>query len=182
MSSPYPPPHGQRPQWGPQSPPPQRWDRPGPGWGPPPPPPKKTRVALIVTLSVTGTLVLLVLLGALVSAAGDSPWKERSSPPTQTPQGAEQPAEDVKVTGCEVNGLTMWPAADLEITNSTGAKANYVVSVEFVDAAGTRLGEGMAATSNLAAGQTAREKAQGLDQVSGKVACKVTKVMRYPSR
>ncbi|MET8325658.1 FxLYD domain-containing protein [Streptomyces sp. NPDC005181] len=87
----------------------------------------------------------------------------------------------MKLTKCVVDSLTTWPAADVEIVNHSDSKANCIVSVEFVDGSGTRLGEGMAATSNLAVGQKAREKAQGLVKVPGKVTCKVSKVTRFPA-
>ncbi|MER5612193.1 FxLYD domain-containing protein [Streptomyces sp. NPDC002215] len=170
------------------------------------PSPKKSKTGLIVTLSVLGGLVVLGGCGVLVasvasvgsthesSASGESP-AERSpagkapekSAPRETPT-AEKPAEkekgpeaDVKVTGCTVNSSTTWPAADVEIVNHSEEKANYIISVEFVNAEGTRFGEGMAATNNLAPGQKAVTQAQGLDKTSGKVECKVTDVSRYPS-
>ncbi|MFB7215008.1 FxLYD domain-containing protein [Streptomyces sp. NPDC056255] len=208
MSQGYPP-SDQHPQWGGRPPQQQyqQWpQQQGPGWGAPLPPPKKSRTGLIVTLSVLGGLVMLGGCGVLVAAvagsgtvhessasgssrADDEP--EKSAPGKSEP--AEKPAEekpakketgpeaDVKVTGCTVNSSTTWPAADVEIVNHSEEKSNYIVSVEFVNAAGDRLGEGMAATNNLAPGQKSVQKAQGLDATSGKVTCKVTDVSRYPS-
>ncbi|MEU9316833.1 hypothetical protein [Streptomyces sp. NPDC048295] len=48
-----------------------------------------------------------------------------------------------------------------------------------MNAKGDRLGEGMAATNNLAPGQKLVTQAQGLDATSGKVTCKITDVSRY---
>ncbi|MEL5955836.1 FxLYD domain-containing protein [Streptomyces sp. CLV115] len=199
----YPPQPGQQPQQWQQ--PGQYPPQPGPGWGAPMPP-KKSKTGLIVTLSVIGGLVLLGGCGAVVvglasvgtttenSATGHSPAAKE--PGKGVPAEAEKPAEkkkpaekpedkgpegDVKITGCEVNSSTTWPAADVEIVNHSDEKANYIVSVEFVNAKGDRLGEGMAATNNLAPGQKSVTKAQGLDATSGKVTCKVTDVSRYPS-
>ncbi|MGW1431216.1 FxLYD domain-containing protein [Streptomyces sp. NPDC002431] len=202
----YPPQPGQQPQqW--QQPgqyPPQQ----GPGWGGPVPPPKKSRTGLIVTLSVIGGLVVLGGCGALVvGLASVGTTTESSAEGTSTPDtkpeksaGAEEPAEkqekaekpaektadkgpeaDVRILKCEVNSATTWAAAEVEIVNHTSEKANYIVSVEFVNGAGDRLGEGMAATNNLAPGQKSVQTAQGLDKTSGKVTCKVTDVSRYPS-
>ncbi|MFF3391288.1 FxLYD domain-containing protein [Streptomyces sp. NPDC002669] len=201
----YPPQPGQQPhpQW--QQQPGQYPPQPGPGWGGPVPPPKKSRTGLIVTLSVIGGLVVLGGCGALVagiasvgsttensatghSPAGKTPEKgtpaeaDKAEKPVEKEKAAEKgPEADVKVTGCTVNSSTTWPAADVEIVNHSDEKANYIVSVEFVNGEGTRLGEGMAATNNLAPGQKAVETAQGLSNTSGKVECKVTKVTRYPS-
>ena len=184
----------QPPQWGQQPPPPyQQWPQQGAGWGAPPP--RKSNTGLIVTLSVLGGLVLLGGCGALVAVTVSHAPKPRTLPTTEAPQDApgkdapsEEPAvegkspeADVKLTECAVDSLTTWPAADVEIVNHGDSKATYVVNVEFVDGSGTRLGEGLAATDSLAVGQKAKEKAQGLVKVPGKVRCKVTKVTRYPS-
>ncbi|MEU0631072.1 FxLYD domain-containing protein [Streptomyces sp. NPDC005989] len=209
MSQGYPP-SDQHPQWGGRPPQQQyqQWpQQQGPGWGAPLPPPKKSRTGLIVTLSVLGGLVMLGGCGVLVAAvagsggtihessasgssrADDEPEKNApgKSEPAEKP-AKEKPAKketgpeaDVKVTGCTVNSSTTWPAADVEIVNHSEEKSNYIVSVEFVNSAGDRLGEGMAATNNLAPGQKSVQKAQGLDATSGKVTCKVTDVSRYPS-
>ncbi|WP_329592161.1 FxLYD domain-containing protein [Streptomyces sp. NBC_01362] len=203
----YPPQPGQQPQQWQQQPgqyPPQQ----GPGWGAPMPPPKKSKTGLIVTLSVIGGLVVLGGCGAVVagiasvgsttenSATGHSPAAEapkggpseadKAEEPAEKKKPAEKPADkgpegDVKITSCKVNGSTTWPAAEVEIVNHSDEKANYIVSVEFVNAKGDRLGEGMAATNNLAPGQRSTQTAQGLDATSGKVECKVTDVSRYPS-
>ncbi|MEU1494312.1 FxLYD domain-containing protein [Streptomyces sp. NPDC005776] len=192
MSYGTPPPQqpGQPPQWQGQQ----------PGWGTPMPPPKKsTRGPLIAILGCSGLLVLGVVIGSVAlfaSAGGDSsddagsstvssapsvsakssaPAKEKTAPASK---GADA---DVKITSCEVNASTTWPAAGVEIVNYSSSEANYIVSVEFLDASGTRLGEGMAATNNLAPGQRALEKAQGLSKTDGKITCKVSKVTRYPA-
>ncbi|MEV0915440.1 hypothetical protein AB0I93_14365 [Streptomyces sp. NPDC049967] len=200
MSNGYPPPQQpgpqQPPQWGQQPYPPQ----PGPAWtGPAPlPPPKKTnRAGLFAILGCSGVLVLAVVGGvvALVSSGGSDKGEASGSGKVTTspsapavskdpskkapaPGGAEA---DVKVTGCVVNSSTTWPAADVEIVNHSGSKANYIISVEFVDGSGTRLGEGAAAANDVAVGQRVKEKAQGLAETSGKVSCRVLKVTRYPS-
>lgn len=202
MSNGYPPPQQpgpqQPPQWGqPPQQPAQGWgQQPGPGWGGQPPVPKKTNVGLIVGLGCGGVL-LLVLICAVVGAVvmdGDDKGESGSSSgtvsasPSASGKGsagekdaAKGPEGDVTIKACEVNSATTWPAADVEIVNHSSTEANYIVSVEFLDAAGTRLGEGMAATNNLAPGQKAREKAQGLAETTGKISCKISKVQRYPS-
>ncbi|MGS2588065.1 FxLYD domain-containing protein [Streptomyces hebeiensis] len=197
VSNGYPPPQQPQQPWG-QPPQPGAWQQPGP-WGPPPPPKKKTSAALIVTLSVVGGLVLLLIVGAVASSGGgdEAPAakkpdavaeKSKGEEPAADPAPVEEkkPAEgepeaDVKITECSVDEFTKWPAADIEIVNSTGEKANYIVSIEFVDGDGTRLASALAATNDVAAGQKTKEKAQSLDKVEEKVTCKVSKVSRYPS-
>ncbi|MFJ4918125.1 FxLYD domain-containing protein [Streptomyces sp. NPDC088726] len=155
-------------------------------------------MGLIVGLGCGGLLLLVVIIGVIVAVAGggdsgtDSgssgkgsaapsesgkvPAEEKEAP---KPKGGAE--GDITVTGCVVNSSTTWPAADVEIVNHSGAKSNYIVSIEFVDKAGTRLGEGMAAANNVTPGQKVRAKAQGLAETSGKVSCKISKVTRYPS-
>ncbi|WP_411140271.1 FxLYD domain-containing protein [Streptomyces sp. x-80] len=88
---------------------------------------------------------------------------------------------DVKIDDCSVGGVTGWPAAKLTVTNHSSTKANYIISIEFVDSSGTRLGTGAAAENGLAPKQQAKVTAQGVEKVSGKVTCKVVTVGRYPS-
>lgn len=179
------PPYGQPPQ---------------PGWGPPPAPKKSSAgkiigfgclgiVGLVVVLGVAGTLLgnntsdkspkSPVTASSAGSTAPSAPAKARTSTAAAPePKGAEA---DVKITACEVDSATNWAKAELTITNHSSKTSNYLVSVEFVNASGTRLGEAFAATNNLAAGQAAEQTAQGLDQITGKITCKLTKVTRYAS-
>ncbi|WP_406735371.1 FxLYD domain-containing protein [Streptomyces sp. NBC_01108] len=196
----YPPQPGQQPQ----QPPYQQWPQQQPGWGAPMPPPKKSRTGLIVTLSVLGGLVLLGGCGALVAVVGSSSTHEssatkespvgtvpeKSAPAESTP--AKKPAEkakkapagpeaDVKLSNCEVDGMTHWPSAMVEIVNGSKDTSNYIISVEFLDKSGTRVADALAASNDVAAGQKVQTKAQSLDKASGDVTCKVTKVTRYAS-
>lgn len=99
------------------------------------------------------------------------------------PAGGDDKLKDVEIAACNVDDTLHWPSADVTITNHTSKSSNYLVNVEFVDASGTRIGEGVAATSNLAAGQAAKTKAQGAVDAKGqKVSCKVTSVTRYAAQ
>ncbi|WP_327169532.1 FxLYD domain-containing protein [Streptomyces subrutilus] len=181
----------QQPPYG-QTPPP------GYGYPPPPPAPKKSSAGKIIgfgCLGVVGLVVLLGVVGAMLgtdgkdktatppapgaSAAPSAPAKAPASEPAApAPKGAEA---DVKITSCEVDSATNWAKANLTITNGSSKKSNYLINVEFVNASGTRVGEAIAATNNLAPGQAAQQTAQGLDQIKDKVTCKVTSVTRYAS-
>jgi hypothetical protein len=154
-----------------------------------------------VGLSIAGVVVLLLIAVGVIgvmavshdSSKNDNPVarataSERTAAPTDeakeapadeaSPQ-ASGPEGDVRITKCEVDPLTTWASADLQITNSTSKVSDYIVNVEFVDGSGKRLGEALAATNNLAPGQKADETAQGLDEIPGKMECRVTKVTRY---
>jgi hypothetical protein len=209
QQEPPPPPGWQPPQWQQpepgwqQPPPPPGWQQPGAGWGGPPP--RKSNTGLIVGLIIAGVVVLgIVVLGVIgVMAVKDDSSKDDASvaqspaagqssapaadakedtaeEPTPEAPAQESGAEgDVKITGCEVDSLTTWASAKVLITNRTSKESNYIVSVEFVDSSGKRLGEALAAVNNLAPGQKAEETAQGLDTITGKMECKVTEVTRY---
>lgn len=115
------------------------------------------------------------------TAAAAPPKAAASTPaaPAASPAKADGATADVEVVDCKVDSAIHWPSADLKITNHTSKSSNYMVSVEFTDASGTRVAEGIAATNNLAAGQAAAVKAAGTSAVSGEIKCKVTNVTRY---
>ncbi|AXE76053.1 FxLYD domain-containing protein [Streptomyces atratus] len=149
----------------------------------------------LVLLGGCGVLLAAVTSSSTIesSATGESPADEapkKSAPAKSAP--AEKPAEkekkapagpeaDVKLSACEVNDMTHWPSAMVKIENGSKDTSNYIISVEFLDKSGTRVGDALAASNNVAAGQRVETKAQSLDKVSGEVTCKVTKVTRYAS-
>ncbi|MFF3952131.1 hypothetical protein ACFYY1_02895 [Streptomyces sp. NPDC001890] len=197
---------GQQP---PGSSPYAHWPQPVPGAYGCPQPPTKSRTGLIVTLSVIGGVVLLLAAGVLVavtsgggtsSTAGPKPsGVEATASGSPAASGAPAPGDasdapselpalegtdgegDVRITRCQVDSLTEWPDADVEIVNHGDAQASYIVSVEFVDGDGTRRASGLATATDLAAGQKSVQKAQGLGKVPGKMTCKISKVTRLPS-
>ncbi|MEU4356076.1 FxLYD domain-containing protein [Streptomyces virginiae] len=148
-------------------------------------------------LGIVGLIIIIGIAGALVGGRDDTagnasePSQTAASPKAAGAASAKPPASkpappagaeaDVEITDCEVDSATKWAKADLTITNRSSKKSNYMISVEFVNKAGTRVGEAIAATNNLAPGQAAEETAQGLDQITDKITCKVTKVTRYAS-
>ncbi|WP_420311734.1 hypothetical protein ACOB87_28330 [Streptomyces sp. YS-B37] len=88
------------------------------------------------------------------------------------------PSADVKITSCAVDPTTQLPLARVEIHNHSSKASTYSVTVEFDARNGTRLAEGAALSLTVAPGQTVKTSAGGLDQVTQKVTCKVTKVNR----
>ncbi|MGW6564806.1 FxLYD domain-containing protein [Streptomyces sp. NPDC054975] len=172
---------------------------PQPGWGTPPagqgapPPPRKGRTGKILGLSCLGVLVLIVVVVAALAASGgdDEPDRTPTSPATRPtagemtasgqPEEGDGPRGDVRIRACEVDPVTKWAGAELLITNRSSKASNYIVQVEFVDASGRRLSEAVAATNNLAPGQQSEVTAQGLDQITTKVTCRITDVTRFAS-
>jgi hypothetical protein len=193
----------------PPPPPGYGYPGPGWGGPPPPPPRKSNTglivglsiagvvVLLLIAAGVVGVMAVndatkdggpLADASASAPAQSDEPYDEpnqdagetpAAGEPSDEPSDASGPEGDVKITQCEVDSLTTWASAEITITNSTEQAASYVVSVEFVDSSGKRVGDALAATENLAAGQKAEETAQGLDTIKGKIDCKVTEVTRY---
>ncbi|MGA5471122.1 FxLYD domain-containing protein [Streptomyces arboris] len=136
-------------------------------------------------------IVLIVAIMASSSGGDDEPDRSPTSPATpsstratptsEEPQEESGPRGDVKVTACEVDPSTNWAHANLLITNRSSKASDYLVQVEFVDASGTRLGEASAAANNVAPEQKVDTKAQGLDQITTKVTCRITDVTRFAS-
>lgn len=87
----------------------------------------------------------------------------------------------MRITACEVDPVTKWADAKLLITNRSSKASNYIVQVEFIDASGKRLSEATTATNNVAPGQQSEATAQGLDQITTKVTCRITDVTRFAS-
>ncbi|MFJ7073270.1 hypothetical protein [Streptomyces sp. NPDC098781] len=88
------------------------------------------------------------------------------------------PSADVRITSCGVDSSTRLPSAGLEIHNHSSKASTYGISVEFVARNGTRVSEGTALSLTVAAGQTVKTSAGGVDQVTQRVTCKVTDVNR----
>ncbi|MFI5650521.1 FxLYD domain-containing protein [Streptomyces anulatus] len=145
--------------------------------------------------SCLGALVLVIVLIVVImaSSGGDddepdrsptspaTPSATRETPTSGEPQEESGPRGDVKVTACEVDPVTNYAHADLLITNRSSKASNYAVQVEFVDTSGTRLGEASAAATNVAPEQEVDTKAQGLDQITTEVTCRITDVTRFAS-
>ncbi|MFD3972748.1 FxLYD domain-containing protein [Streptomyces cyaneofuscatus] len=201
MSDNLPPPPPEQPQpspspWAPPAAPPGRQQRTG------------LIVSLAVGggLVVAGALVALVysLLDsasdsiALPPARSDAPY---SDPYEEEPYGdgpyeegpvEEEPVEeepepvvsgpaaekDVTITTCARDSLIGWQHAELTIVNGSRSPAGYVVFVEFLDAKGAVLTDGIATTDDLAPGASVKVKAQGVGEVPTGTKCRVKQVTR----
>ncbi|MFJ3434746.1 FxLYD domain-containing protein [Streptomyces cyaneofuscatus] len=185
-------------------PPPPEQPQPSP-WAPPATPPgKQQRTGLIVSLAVGGGLVVAGALVALVYSLLDSVSDSIALPPARSdapysdPYGEEpydeQPVEeepepvvsgpaaerDVTITKCARDSLIGWQHADLTIVNGSRSPAGYVVFVEFLDAKGAVLTDGIATTDDLAPGASVKVKAQGVGEVPTGTTCRVKQVTRDP--
>jgi hypothetical protein len=152
---------------------------------PPPEPSRKSRTPIL--LAAAGVAVVAVVAVVLVGSGDDSDGSPASDGRSitegseQEPGGSSRPEDDVRITSCELDPSLKWPSAELTVTNRSGDRSNYLVSVEFVDAQGIRINEGYAAANNLLPKQSAEVKAQGMSAAEGEITCKVNKVTRYAS-
>jgi hypothetical protein len=135
------------------------------------PPQKKRRFGrgcLFGCLGAVVAIVVIVVVLVLVFANSNS--------------GTSHPAEkDVSVTSCSVDPALGLPTAKVEIFNHSSKASDYVVTVEFDHADGTRVSQGATSSISVAPGQKVETTAGGTDQVSGKISCKVSSVTRLSS-
>ncbi|MFI9106063.1 hypothetical protein ACIGXA_36725 [Streptomyces fildesensis] len=172
--------------WQHRNPPPggQGWQQPPAGqppynYGPPAPPENKSRFGrgcvfgcLGAVVGVVALVVVLILVFAGTSSKTDIPSVTNSDHP---------PADDVRITACEVDSSAGIPTAKLEITNHSSKRSSYIITVEFDKPDGTRVSEGATGSTSVASGQKVQTSAAGLGQVSGTITCKVTNVNRFAS-
>lgn len=153
---------------------------------------RRTTIAVIAATAVLGLTACDPVASSTTakSTAAPVPATTAGAPAAAAPAPAgEAPApaaagdgdklKDVEITSCVVDAVLHWPSAELKITNHSSKASNYMVQVEFLDATGTRIAEGLAATNGLAPGQASVQKAQGASEAKGKVSCKVIDVTRY---
>ena len=171
------------PEWQKQPPPAnQGWQQPPPGqppynYGPPVPPPKKRRFGKGCLFGCLGAVVAIVVIVVVlvVVLSGSS---SKTNVPTVT-NTAHPPTNDVRITSCDLDSTGTYPLAKLLITNNSSKTSNYIVSVEFDKADGTRVSEGATGSTSVAPGQKVETSAGGSDQVSGQITSKVTDVTRF---
>ncbi|MET9611728.1 hypothetical protein [Kitasatospora indigofera] len=146
---------------------------------------RRTTLAVIAAIAVLG-------LTACDPAATSPTAKSTAAPVPATTAGDPAPAgaapaaagdgdklKDVEITNCQVDAVLHWPSAELKITNHSSKSSNYMIQIEFIDTAGTRIAQGVAATNGLAAGQSSVQKAQGAAEAKGQVSCRVIDVTRF---
>ncbi|MEU9193103.1 hypothetical protein [Streptomyces hundungensis] len=126
-------------------------------------------------------VVIIVVIALFVSGSDD-----KKTPPSPTgtnsgvrsTEGAHPPAADVTITSCDLDSAS-FAQARLQIVNHSSKSSNYLVSVEFTNSNGTRVGEGTAIENDLAPGEKAQDTATSPVEGTSGVTCKVTSVDRY---
>ncbi|MFD3538993.1 FxLYD domain-containing protein [Streptomyces sp. NPDC058662] len=162
---------------------------PPPGWGQPPPQPAgKRNTGRIVGFSCLGLIALfVVLVAAVLLIGGTSDPTPKPAPRTPShPAGHSAAPErgtagDVRITKCALDSTLDWADARLLIENRSSKTSDYSVQIEFVNAAGKRLGDAYASVDALASGQSAEVTAQGLDRITEPITCRIVDIDRWAS-
>ncbi|MFI7235773.1 FxLYD domain-containing protein [Streptomyces cyaneofuscatus] len=111
----------------------------------------------------------------------EDPVEEKPVEEEPEPVASGPAAEgDVTITKCARDSLIGWQHADLTIVNGSGGPAGYVVFVEFLDAKGAVLTDGVATTDDLAPGASVKVQAQGVGEVPRGTTCRIKHVQRDP--
>ncbi|MFG3280561.1 hypothetical protein [Streptomyces sp. NPDC048111] len=172
-----PPPYGQPPQGQPPYGPP-------PGWGQQPPPPPRRRFGRGVLVGCLSALVLLVaIVVAIVLVTGSdtkSPSPTATNSGVRSSGGAHAAEDDVSITSCAIDPSS-FATAKLEILNHSTKTSDYTITVEFLAANGTRIGESSTFQSALASGERAEDRVVAPTEEKGTITCRLTAVQRFAS-
>jgi hypothetical protein len=96
------------------------------------------------------------------------------------PSGALQHAEDTAIASCARDATTGWGTVRVQIVNHSSKPSNYVVSVAFESADGSRqYGSALIAANDLRPGQTTIQESSSLADAPAGVKCRLTDVTRY---
>ena len=140
---------------------------------------------------IPAALVALIVVVALASggggegndsqpvAADDTSTTAADGPNTASSNTEFPPADDVAITECTTQEALGWPVAKLTITNNSPKSSTYMVSVNFVNTAGQKIGEGMISSSNVAPGQQALVEASGTGEPEPGFTCEIAQVERF---
>lgn len=124
-------------------------------------------------------IILPVIVAALAGAACTVP-DETQPGQVKTLSGntENKPQDDVELVTC-ADGEFL-PDITVKITNHSSKRSNYSVSVNLLDSAGTKVGDGIAFANNIEPGQSAIEDL--LATTNGDFAtCQLMEVQRYAS-
>lgn len=133
----------------------------------------------IWALGVVGVIIIAAAAGGSGGSKGSTSTKSNGGVSTLSDNGSHPPQADVAVTSCSTG--VIGPEASLRITNHSSGRSDYMISVNFLDASGTKVAEGTAFSNNIEAGQSAVEKAVGFTESKGALTCTVTDVNRFAS-
>jgi hypothetical protein len=127
-------------------------------------------------LGVIGFIIIASAVGSNATK-GTTSTTSNGGVSTLSNNGSNPPQADVAITSCTT--ALIGPEAALRITNHSSGRSNYMISVNFLDAAGTKIAEGAAISNNIDPGQSAVEKATGFTEAKGALTCKVVNVNRF---
>jgi hypothetical protein len=131
--------------------------------------------------ALTMSASLLVLLAAVfASVASSSEENSAGGAGTETNSGNNDnpPPEDINEDLACSSQPGVGPTASGTLTNNSSGTSGYIISVGFVDEAGTRVADATAFVNNVQAGQTATWEAPSLSDGTLYSTCEVTNVDR----
>jgi hypothetical protein len=149
----------------------------------------------VITLGAFGALVVLVgVVGAVaggnkddVSVASIDDEDERGEPSesdgstdTATPNDPVVPAPEGEIVDAESCVVVGEDTIRLEVTNNSSKQSSYFIDVNFLDAAGERVGDQTAYINYLRPGEHASED-QYVGETAGGTECEIAEVERYAS-
>jgi hypothetical protein len=118
--------------------------------------------------SVGPIVALLVVVAAIVVAVVVFAGSNSSNPAK----------DDVTVQACSADPAGGKPTASGQILNNTSKPSNYVIRLDFLDAQGNQVSEGVNAVKDVEPGATASWKLTGTRDASGPLRCELEGVSR----
>lgn len=148
---------------------------PGVVYRPPGVPPKRGLPAwawVLISLAVLVMVGGVIVVGLALASIG------RTTGPSATASPQAPAASDVTISGCSQSDFGT-ARATIRVTNSTNRERDYIISISYRDASGTRIGTGTVLIMDVAPGESAQEDDVAFAS-SGQVhECVVTEVTRY---
>jgi Domain of unknown function (DUF4190) len=142
-----------------------------------------------IVLGSIGAVMLVISVAAIAGSGGDDD-SDTSTGTTEAGQTTEDgpetdsnneenpPPEDINDDTSCTTEAGLGPVARGTLTNHSSGLSGYLISVGFLDAAGTRVAEGTAIVNNVQAGQTANWEAPAFDPSVQFETCEVVSVER----
>ncbi len=124
-----------------------------------------------------GAVLLALVVGHAIDSGGTAPPDKPASASAQVQTG---PAADVTIDKFTV-GAFGDVTVPVTVVNHSSKTSNYMVELEIDDAAGTKIGDGIAGTDNLAPDHKAVLSGIALSVNGTPATVKVVKVTRYAS-
>lgn len=165
----------------------------GPGYPPPPPahqaPRRRHGCLSLIGGAVVAVILLVVVISVIAVIAsggdeddgdGDTAGTETTAAGPETNSGNEEnpPPEDLDGEPTCTTEAGLGPVARGSLTNHSSELSGYLISVGFLDAAGTRVAEGTTAVNNVQPDQTANWEAPAFAPDVQFATCEVVSIER----